>query len=171
MIPNSDRSDTVAAMGVWERRYFRVLNAIMRVLLRSPVHGLRSGRVLLLEFRGRRSGRRYRMPLSYWERSPTDVVCLTSATWSRWWRNVDGCPVVLWHRGQRRDGCAELVVDGRLRQELVSGFLRHNARDAHHYGVELDERGQPREGALAALAESSDTKVISVSIKPSPSAG
>jgi hypothetical protein len=61
----------------------------MRTLLRSPLHGLRSERVLLPEFDGRRSGRRHRMPVSYWERTPTEIVCLTSAAWSRWWRNLD----------------------------------------------------------------------------------
>ena len=61
-------------MGVWERRWYRVLNAVMRLLLRSPLHRLRSRRVLLLEFRGRRSGKRYLMPVSYWERSPDEVV-------------------------------------------------------------------------------------------------
>jgi hypothetical protein len=155
-------------VGVWERRYYRVLNAVMRVLLRSPAHRLRSRRVLLLEFRGRRSGRRYRMPVSYWERGPMTVVCLTSATWSRWWRNLDGAAVVLWRRGTRHNGHAELVADQRLRVELVSGFLRHNVHDAHHYGVVIDDTGRPAEAALATLAESPETKVITISLGPFP---
>jgi hypothetical protein len=153
-------------VGVWERRYYRVLNAFMRVLLRSPAHGLRSQHVVLLQFRGRRSGRRYRMPVSYWERDQTNVICLTSATWSRWWINVDGVPVVLWLRGTRRHGHARLVTDAPLRAELVSGFLRHNVQDAHHYDVELDDRGRPEDAALATLAASSATKVINVRIEP-----
>jgi hypothetical protein len=153
-------------VGVWERRYYRVLNAVMRALLRSPAHRLWSHRVLLLEFRGRRSGRRYRMPVSYWERGPMTVVCLTSSTWSRWWRNLDGAPVVVWLRGARRNGRAELVADQRLKVELVSGFLSHNVHDAHHYGVVLDDTGKPAEASLAALAESLETKVITVSLGP-----
>lgn len=153
-------------MGVWERRYYRVLSSVMRVLLRSPAHRLRSRRVLLLEFRGTRSGRRYRMPVSYWERRPVTVVCLTSATWSRWWRNLDGASVVVWLRGTRRNGRAELVDDQRLKLELVSGFLRHNVDDAHHYGVVLDDTGRPTEASLAALAGSLDTKVITINVEP-----
>jgi hypothetical protein len=149
-------------VGVWERRYYRVLNAVMRVVLRSPLHRLQSRHVLLLEFRGRRSGRRYRMPVSYWERGPADVVCLTSATWSRWWRNLDGAAVVLWVRGQRRDGRAELVTEPALRRELVSGFLAHNRQDARHYGVEVDGNGRPVAAGLTALADSPDTKVVGV---------
>jgi hypothetical protein len=153
-------------VGVWERRYYRVLNAIMRALLRSPAHRLRSRRVMLLEFRGKRSGRRYRMPVSYWERGSTTVVCLTSATWSRWWRNLDGAQVVVWIRGARRRGRADLVADQQLKVELVSGFLRHNVHDAHHYGVVIDDTGKPAEASLAALAELPDTKVITVSVGP-----
>lgn len=149
-------------MGVWERRYYRVLNAVMRVLLRSPLHGLRSGRVVLIEYRGRRSGKRYRLPVSYWQHGPAEVVCLTSTTWSRWWRNLDGADVALWVRGQRKSGRAELVDAPELRRELVAGFLRYNAHDAHHYGVESDAEGQPRSDGLDALAESRDTKVIAI---------
>lgn len=158
-------------MGVWERRYFRVLNSVMRILLRSPLHGLRSGRVMLLEFHGRRSGRRYRMPVSYWERSPANVVCLSSAEWSRWWRNLDGADAVLWLRGRRRAGRAELVTDPGMRRELVWGFLGKNAHDAHHYGVEADADGRPLQAGLDALADSPDTKVISLSTAPGERAG
>jgi hypothetical protein len=149
-------------MGAWERRYFRVLNAVMRIVLRSPLHSLRSRRVVLLGFRGRRSGRRYRMPVSYWEPTPSELVCLTSATWSRWWHSLDGTDVVIWLRGRERAGQVELVGDPGLRRELVSGFLRHNAHDAHHYGVETDGRGQPLAAGLDTLADSPDTKVLSI---------
>jgi hypothetical protein len=149
-------------MSVWERRYYRVLNVVMRILLRSPLHGLRSARLVLLEYHGRRSGKRYRLPVSYWQRGPTEVVCLTSATWSRWWRNLDGADVALWLLGQRRTGRAELVTASDARRELVAGFQRHNAHDAHHYGVETDATGQPHPPGLAALAASSKTKVIAV---------
>jgi hypothetical protein len=106
------------------------------------------------------------MPVSYWERRPVTVVCLTSATWSRWWRNLDGASVVVWLRGTRRNGRAELVDDQRLKLELVSGFLRHNVDDAHHYGVVLDDTGRPTEASLAALAGSLDTKVITINVEP-----
>lgn len=162
----SERSASVSGVSVWERRYYRVLNAVMRVLLRSPLHGLRSQRVLLLEFRGRRSGRRYRMPLSYWERGDAGVVCLTSAAWSRWWPNVVDAPVVVWLRGARVEGRAQVVAEADLKLELVAGFLRHNVHDAHHYGVELDGGECPREPSLAALARSGYTKVISVRAEP-----
>jgi hypothetical protein len=157
-------------MGVWERRYYRVLNALMRVLLRSPLHGLRSRRVLLLEFQGRRSGRRYRMPVSFWARSEHEVVCLTSATWSQWWRNLDDAAVVLWLRGHPRQGHAVLIGDPALKHELVAGFLGHNAHDAHHYDVPL-AGGRPEVAAVSALAQAADTKVMQVELARSSGGG
>ena len=43
----------------------RAMNAVARLVLRSPLRGLMDGKVLLLGFTGRRSGRRYTTPMSY----------------------------------------------------------------------------------------------------------
>lgn len=150
-------------MGTWERRWFAVLNAWMRVLLRSPLHRLRSGRVVLLEFRGRRTGRQFRMPVSYWLTGER-VVCLSSAAWAKWWVNLGGADVGLWLRGEHRHGRSELVADPARRRELVAGFLTHNAHDAHHYGVETDASGAPLPEGLEALAGDPATKVIEISL-------
>ena len=153
-------------MGVWERRYYAVLNAVMRLLLRSPLHGVRSHRLVLLEFRGRRSGRVYRMPVSYWQQSDAHIVCLTSSDWSRWWVNLDGTDLSIVLRGTTRTAHATLVNDPALRRTLVSEFLRHNAHDAHHYGVGRGPGGQPTAEDLQTLADSQSTKVISIALSP-----
>ncbi len=153
-------------MSVWRRRYYRGLNAAMRVLLRSPLHPLRSGRVMLLEFSGRRSGRRYLIPVSYWERPAGQIICLSSTTWARWWLNLDDADVVLYLYGQKRFGHATLVDDPEVRLELISGFLRQNPQDASHYGVERDRSGRPLDSALQAFAESPTAKVIDIRLLP-----
>jgi hypothetical protein len=149
-------------MSWWERRYYAVVNAVMRVLLRSPLHGVRSAHIILLEFTGRRSGRRYVMPVSYWQRGPTEVICLSSAAWSRWWVNLADAQVGLVLRGVAHTGRSELVADPALRRVLVVGFLGHNAQDARHYGVATDPGGQPAPDGLTALADSPLTKVIRI---------
>ncbi len=152
-------------MGVWERRYYRVLNAWMRFLLRSPLHRLRSGRLVLLEFSGRRSGRRYVRPVSYWQPDADTLVCMSSAAWSRWWANLDGgVDVAVRLRGDERSGRASLVSDPPRRLELVKGFFASNSHDAHHYGVETDGAGAPLDAGLAELARSPDAKVIAIEL-------
>lgn len=113
----------------WERRYYAVLNALMRVLLRSPLHGLRSAHIILLQFTGRRSGRGYRMPVSYWQRAEDEVICLTSTAWSRWWVNLDGASVGLVLRGVTRHGRSELVADPALRPRSFASPCTPGTRD------------------------------------------
>lgn len=52
-------------MGGWERGLYRVLNVWVGLLLRSPLHGLAGGRIMLLTVTGRRSGRSLTVPVSY----------------------------------------------------------------------------------------------------------
>jgi hypothetical protein len=134
----------------------------MRVLLRSRLHRVRSARVALLAFTGRRSGRRYCLPVTYWQPQPAEIVCLTSAAWSRWWVNLDGTDVEVTLRGCVRRGSASLVSEAEQRQALVSGFLAHNRHDAHHYGVARDSQGRPTEDGVARLAEDNSTKIIAI---------
>jgi hypothetical protein len=156
-------------MSDWERRYFRVLNAFMRVLLRSPLHRLRSKHLVLLEFRGRRTGKRYSMPVSYWQPDPEQVICLSSAVWAKWWRNLDGAEVAVWLRGAKRLGKAELIDDRETRRSVVTSFLNYNAHDAQYYEVPTDARGAPDPDATLKLADAAETKVISIALAPTSS--
>lgn len=77
----------------------RVMNPIMRVVLRTPL-----GRLVrpfaLLEFTGRRSGRRFLVPVG-WHEIDSRHVAITPAPWRVNFR--DGIPVTVWFRAQRQD--------------------------------------------------------------------
>ena len=45
----------------------RFINPFVKAVLRSPVHRLLSGSLVLLTYTGRRSGRRYTLPVMYAE--------------------------------------------------------------------------------------------------------
>jgi F420H(2)-dependent quinone reductase len=82
---------------------FRVLNPVVRALLRSPLHRLLSNRLMLLSYHGRRTGRRYTIPVGYF---PWDdgVLAFSSA---RWWVNLrDGQPAQLTIRGREHSATA-----------------------------------------------------------------
>ncbi len=68
-------------MGRWERRLYRVLNVGVGLLLRSPLHGLAGGRIMLLAVTGRRSGRPFTVPVSYL-RHEGGFLSFTSGGWS-----------------------------------------------------------------------------------------
>lgn len=93
-----------------------LLNPVMRIVLRTPI-----GRLIrpfaLLEFEGRRTGRRYRVPVGWHQLDSGPLVC-TPARWRANFR--DGIPVTVHHRGRRSELTGTLVDDA----EAVAAELR-----------------------------------------------
>ena len=93
----------------------RVGNPGVRLLLRSPLHPLVSGRLALITVTGRKSGRSYTIPVSY--RRTGDVVKIGVGWPGRkaWWRNLrgEGAPVTMLLRGEQRTGRAVAHGDER----------------------------------------------------------
>jgi hypothetical protein len=136
-----------------ENWLYRVANPVVKVLLRSPLHGIASGNIALLHFRGRKSGREFVTPLSYVRENGT--VCLMSAHSTRWWMNLrdEGVPVSLEIARETYTGKARLWdVDSDDLRERVRRYLCALPRDAKVYGIKLDENRRPVEESLAKVA-------------------
>jgi hypothetical protein len=118
-----------------------LLNLFMRPLLRSPLHGLVSHRVMLISFTGRKSGKRYTTPISYM-REGDAVACITM---SQWWKNIPtGSTVTLRLQGRDYSGTTEIIRDNP--QALAEGltvFFQHLPGDGVFWGVRLDDQRQP----------------------------
>ena len=99
-------------MSPLERGLYRIINVVVRALLRSPLHGLLGRRILLLALRGRKSGRSLSVPLSYL-RDGEGFLLFTSGDWSAWWKHSEGgAPVTARVRGRRLVGMAQARVGG-----------------------------------------------------------
>lgn len=84
-----------------------LVNLVPRLVLSGPGHRLMSRRYLLLDFTGRRSGRRYVLPVAY----VADGATLQISTDSRWRVNVDrGQPFHVVLGGTRRSARARRVA-------------------------------------------------------------
>jgi hypothetical protein len=84
----------------------RVINPLVRWLIRSPLHGLASRRIALITYSGRRSGHRYTIPVGY-EVTGVDVtITVGSPDRKVWWRSLTGAgaPVELQIGNRRRTG-------------------------------------------------------------------
>ncbi len=80
----------------------------MKRLLRSPLHWPWSRWFTVLEWTGRRSGRRHSTPVAYLRRD--EEVWLT--TGDAWWRNLRSNPLThVWLAGRQVAGDATLVTD------------------------------------------------------------
>ncbi|MFI7444775.1 nitroreductase/quinone reductase family protein [Nonomuraea indica] len=94
-----------------------LVNPIVAWLLRSPLHDLLSGRVMLLTVTGRRSGAAIRLPVLY-ERHG-DTLTVISRPSRLWWRNLeDGAPVQVVLEGVTMNGHAT-VSRGPARMEAA----------------------------------------------------
>ena len=116
------------------------VNRLMIGLLRSPVHFLLSRTTLVMTVTGRRSGRRYPIPVRYLRTGDQVLV----STDSRWWRNLQvGAPVTLLLRGREVSGWAEVSTDPEVVEQSIRAFLRAMPHDASFYQITLDRSGQP----------------------------
>ena len=145
--------------------YRYLLNPVMRGLLRSPLHGVASGNIAILHFRGRKSGRWLETPLSYMREGNT--VRLLSNTNTRWWHNLRGGPVdvQLEIRRSRFTGTATLHEgDSEAARAGIRKFIAAVPRDAKVYGLALDGSRQLVESSLAGRI--SDLALVEIELDP-----
>ncbi len=86
----------------------RGVNPILRWLIRSRLHWPASRRLTLITYTGRRSGRRYTIPIGYRIAGLEVTITVGSPEHKVWWRNLTGtgAPVELILRGRQRSGHA-----------------------------------------------------------------
>ena len=131
------------------RGLMRAMNAVMGLILRSPLHGLTSGKTLLLGFSGRKSGRRYTIPMSY--ALVGDEIFMS--TGAPWWKNLaGGAPVELLLRGEARSGVAEAVAGEEESAEVLRTILLRYPEYRRFVGVTADADGRPDEETILEAA-------------------
>ncbi len=151
-------------MGRLERGLYRVLNVGVRLLLRSPLHGLGSGRIMLLTVNGCKSGRRFTVRVGYL-RHEGGFLCFTSGEWSAWWKNLrGGAPVAARVQGRRLTGNARAETNGDAVVDGSGTFLTAFPGTAGRYGVGLDARGRPDPWEVDTAVR--DGRAVMVVVKP-----
>jgi deazaflavin-dependent oxidoreductase (nitroreductase family) len=133
------------------RMMMAVLNSSMKLILRSPLHGMASKTILLITFTGRKSGKSYTTPISY----STQGEFIVLVTESNWWKNLrGGAAVTLRLRGQDCTGTAEPIAEDKT--AVAEGLLHHLEQvpsDAKFYSVSLDAERKPNPEQVAKAAQ------------------
>ena len=132
---------------------FVIVNPAMKLLLRSPFHIIVSRSVLLVTFKGRRSGKFFTTPLRYVKEGST-IRAFSSAQTS-WWRNLrGGARVTLRLRG-RDIQCEGRVLHVSVEEKayLLQTYLSRFPQDAAYHDVALDRNKKPKESDIARAAE------------------
>ena len=103
------------------------LNPVVAAVLRSRAHWLLSRGLTLITVTGRRSGRRYTIPVGYLEISDAIIVLVNDAPSKTWWRNyLDGGPIEVLMRGVWRHGEGRTLApdSSEFRRCADEGFRR-----------------------------------------------
>jgi hypothetical protein len=88
------------------------------------MHGLLSGRIMLLVYRGHRSGRTFRIPLRYAEDEHGRLVALAvEPATKHWWRSfrAPAAAVVTVRRGER--SVVGVLAAGRERDRALAAYI------------------------------------------------
>jgi hypothetical protein len=97
------------------------VNPIVRVILRSPLHGLLSGRLLLLTYT-RANGEPRTIPVGYTRDGDAVRITVGGAEHKRWWRAVRRRPdVTLLVRGVPLSGLATVAVGDTVTVDIDLG--------------------------------------------------
>lgn len=131
-----------------------LVNPVVTAILRSPIHGLVSGSLVLIAVTGRKSGREYTTPVGYEQRDGT--LYITSQTDRRWWTNVrGGASVRVWLRGTDRTGTATVIEDDAAVADYVREYIdRHGIEAVTRLGLAIEGDAIPDRATFASgLAE------------------
>ena len=117
---------------------FKIINPIMALLLRSPLHRLCSDSLMLITFIGRKSGKPFTTPVRYIQSDGT-VRCFTSSE-NQWWRNLRGGVEVTLRIGGR-DGIYQASAIEQNPEEIkkwLAYYLDQYPQDASYHDIALN---------------------------------
>ncbi len=123
----------------------KVINPLVRLVLRSPLHGMLSSTLLLITYRGRKTGREYNLPVQY-ARDERYIYILPGMPEKKtWWRNFyEVMPVSLTLQGKQISGQAQLLdpqVDPAIITQALVVYLQRFPALARTHQVRRDEQG------------------------------
>ncbi|MFK7733913.1 MAG: nitroreductase/quinone reductase family protein [Pseudomonadales bacterium] len=132
---------------------FVIVNPIVALLLRSPLHFLASKSLMVVTFWGRKSGKQYSTPVRYLRYEETIVSFSSDDT--AWWRNLrEGAKASLLVQGSRID-CTTTVIehDAEKVREWLDYYFKQFPQDMAYHDVKLKADGLVDEATMAVAVE------------------
>ncbi len=127
------------------QRAMRYFNPVARFLLATPLHSLMSGRLMLLRFTGRKTGRSYTTPVSY-VRAEDSLLVPGGGAWSK---NLErGARAEVCLRGVWSGVTPEVIDEPTAMAELMQRMLVENPAIAVFTGIKAGPDGRPDAVAL-----------------------
>jgi deazaflavin-dependent oxidoreductase (nitroreductase family) len=122
----------------WQRIY----NPIVILILHSPLHSLIDKSTILITYTGRKSGKKYTIPVSYVHDG--DTLMMISQKEHSWWKNLrGGAQVTLYMQGQTLKARGEVFTDAETVANKVLLFLQQFPGYQRLIHIKLTANGQP----------------------------
>ena len=120
-----------------------LINPFVALLARSPLHFIISNQVLVIQFKGRRSGKSYLVPVSYHEHE-SSYTCVTLRS-NIWWRNLkDISHTQIWLQGKLTDVQIDLEFNNdQIVENTLRDLVTNNKVDAYFAKIKLNKNGSP----------------------------
>lgn len=127
-------------------------NDFMAWMLRSPFHGILSGGMMLITVSGRKTGKKYTIPVEYFQLDGSMWV-LTSRD-RTWWRNLhDGAEIELLLKRKPVCGRVELVLENKQIESRLLDYLHHAPMAAKPMGIRMRDKTPNAEDIARAAGE------------------
>ena len=134
---------------MWFRNH--LVNPVVRLLLRSPLHPVLRRSLVILSYQGRKTGRWHSLPCMYARDGQDPYVVPGQPDCKVWWRNLrQRTPVRLRLQGRDREGIATASSDPECVAAGLRRYLARYPKAAKPLGVRLDANGTPHGTATAA---------------------
>ena len=130
-----------------------LINPVVAFLARSPLHFLISHQVLVIQFKGRKSGKQYLVPVSYHEHE-SSYTCVTLRS-NIWWRNLkEVSHTQIWLKGSLNDVQIDLEFNNdRVVESTLRDLVTNNKVDAYFANIKLHKDGTPHSDDLSQAAK------------------
>ena len=120
-----------------------LINPVVAFLARSPLHFLISHQVLVIQFKGRKSGKQYLVPVSYHEHE-SSYTCVTLRS-NIWWRNLkEVSHTKIWLKGRLKNAQIDLEFNNdQIVESTLRDLVTNNRVDAYFAKIKLNKDGSP----------------------------
>jgi ABC-type molybdate transport system ATPase subunit len=133
--------------------FWFLVNPFVALLARSPLHFIISNQVLVIQFKGRKSGKSYLVPVSYHEHE-SSYTCVTLRS-NIWWRNLkDISHTQIWLKGKLTDVQIDLEFNNdQIVENTLRDLVTNNKVDAYFAKIKLNKDGSPNSEDLIKAAK------------------
>lgn len=129
-----------------------VLNGLISMLLRSPLHGVLSKSSIVLSFKGYRSGKLYAFPVGYYDLQGNTLSVIPL---HGWWKNLRGnVPVTVWLKGRKYQGSADATKGDEKTVNELRRLIENSANLIRLYKIQQNDLGQLDSQRTYQVAES-----------------